>query len=106
MAEGLYGWRAHLVDDFLRGQKRLVIYRNAGNEVEVNNNDGTWTRHDQYYAGDDSPGFVLPHGAWEAIVALVQPAEAEREIARLTEALEIERRRVDDVLATIRRSDG
>lgn len=93
-----YGWKAHLVDDFMHGRKRLIVYRNTSTDTDVLNGDGSMTRHDIGAAPIDPPGFVLPHGAWEAIEELVLPKAKEGEIARLLEALDLERRRVDSVL--------
>lgn len=92
------GWRAHVVDDFMRGQKRLVIYRDVGDRTEVNNPNGTWTSHEISTVPSDPPGWVLPRGAWEAIEELVLPKAKEGEIALLKEALQVERQRVDQVL--------
>lgn len=92
------GWKAHVVDDFMHGRKRLILFRDVGDRTEVNNPDGTWTSHEISTVPVDPPGYLLPPGAWEAIEELILPKAKDGEIALLKEALQVERNRTDGVL--------
>lgn len=99
MTANTFGWRAHLIVDDYGRTTRLVLVRDVGDgRVEVNMRDGSWLRTDADVVADPSPGYVLPMGAWDAIVELVLPKAKDGEIALLKDALSVERARVDQVL--------
>lgn len=96
-------WRAHIVNDWSTLMQRVVIYRHIGGRVEVITG---FTEQGDAIATDepadttsDFPGLRLPTGALEAIAESVKPGPPSDALARLQEALDLERRRVDDVLA-------
>jgi len=101
-----YAWRARVLDegyDFARDQRRLVIWRNQGETTHV------VTGFDEqglpviterpFGTASDFRGFAIPDEAIEALAEWLRPGPSTSELGRMDEALAVERKRVDDLLA-------
>lgn len=103
-----YGWQVAIRDDMLAlatDSRRVHIFRRAGDRVEVItefDSDGAAVIQSFDAATVDPTGFLIPIDALEAIAELLKPGPSQGETRRLEEALAVERRRVDDVLAATR----
>ena len=104
-----YGWRAHVQDEWATGLDlaRVILYRIVGDQREVIRPGTTGTieahRSDLGTVMAESAGFLLPRGAIQALVDEVKPGPAHCEVARLEEALAVERGRVDRLLELVAR---
>lgn len=102
-------WRAAVTEDpmdFARGYRRLVLWRNYGDRVQVVtgfSEDGqpVMAEHEPGVAWDFH-GFALPVEAVDSLGESLRPGPSRGEVTRLEDALAVERKRVDDVLAKIR----
>lgn len=97
-----WAWRAHLTDHLASDSQRVhLVRRVGGGELEVitgfaPNGTAEVTRYD--VAAADPPGLLIPTEAVEAIAAAVRPGPSHAEVAVTTEALDVERARVDRIL--------
>jgi len=96
------GWRVHLVDDFMSHTTMLVVHRPTANGSEVLTG---FTEDGHPIFEHVPPGVVspnnLPHlpiGALSALREAIQPGPSKQEMARLEDALTVERQRVDKIL--------
>lgn len=102
-------WTAAIRDDFQAlavDARRVHIYRRIGGRVEVitgftDAGVAVAQTFDEAVA-IDFPGFTIPIGALEALAEQLKPGPSQGETKRLEEALNVERRRVDDMLAAYR----
>jgi len=98
------GWQARVLDDmadFSRDHRRLVIWRRYGDRVELVTGfteDGTAIVTDVGPEGPEFRGFDLPWEAFDAIGEAIVPGPSKAEVARIEEALTVERKRVDQAL--------
>lgn len=96
-------WRVHTSFDWQMDMTRLAIYRNIGDRVEViigfTDSGDAIVKSFEANQVIDWRGFSLPRDVLPAIAEHVKPGPAEGEMARVTEALAVERGRVDSVLA-------
>jgi tRNA(Ile2) C34 agmatinyltransferase TiaS len=91
-------WQVHITDDWRHVDTSLVvIYRTVRDGVEVMRTPGEVVELD---AGTSmvGEGMLLPTSALKAIAERLKPGASAGEVKRLEDALEVERRRVDDVL--------
>lgn len=98
-----YGWRVRIVDEFGHVDlQRVIIYRHVGDQNEVIRPTPTGAieakRYDPAVVADEPMGFLLPRGALDAIAEAIKPGPSQGEVARLEEALTVERARVDALL--------
>lgn len=95
------GYQARVVEEFFTGGHRLHIWRRRPDgQVDTLREDGTWTTVDPSIVVPDTAGLRLPAGAWQAICEhATPPGPSAGEVARLEEALAVERSRVDRTLA-------
>lgn len=93
-----HGWQAQFSHEFMQGTHRLYLWRDLGSEVEVVSAELVGTRTDPALVSQPG-GLLLPRGAYEAIVAAIDPPAHQAEVRRLEEALTLERARVDRALA-------
>lgn len=91
--------RAHLINEsHLRRHRLLIVRRGFPGYVELWNEE----RWEQYPEGVEFPpgaGIIIPADGLEAVAEAFHPfAGGEREIARLEEALTVERMRVERII--------
>lgn len=94
-----FGWRAQIVTEPMMDARRLLVFRYSGSGSEIMLN--TEPAFQQFDSGAPLPspaGLLLPTDMWDAIVEAASPAPHGVEIARLEEALKVERDRVDALL--------
>lgn len=100
------GWRAHVTDDPVTLTSRVILWQPISDH-EVSLITSATDHVDQFgptlqrvevHKSLAGRGLVLPTPAIHALAELLRPGPASAEVARLEEALAIERRRVDDVL--------
>ena len=97
------GWKVALVDDLIADGRRLIIYRHVGpGHVDVitgytPDSIPIVDRHDPAQVLDFR-GFLMPYDALDALAEALKPGPTAGELARLTDALDVERDRVDRVL--------
>jgi hypothetical protein len=102
-------WRAHVAEDYpalATDALRVVLYRRLGEgrcEQIIGFDDHGRRRVTTFDAMVDGPlrGLLIPIEALEALAEALKPGPSAGETKRLEEALEVERRRVDDVLSTL-----
>lgn len=99
-------WKAHVAWDLVptMDARRVLVYRPlAADRVEVVTGfeaDGRpVTEQLDPAVVHDFRGLLLPAEAIQALAEAVKPGPSQGEVARLEEALAVERRRVDDTLA-------
>lgn len=100
------GWEAHLhegPDEWARHERRLTIYRRNGDgsgEQLIGWDEFGMPEVEQVPAGAVMrAGFRIPAEALPSLRDAIEPGPSAGEVRRLEEALEIERRRVDQALA-------
>ena len=92
-------WRVRVDDDIFRDVARIVVARRVGDFTEYVGENGERMRHAANVVVDPVPAFEIPRDALNALVeALHQFAPHKAEIARIEDALKIERGRVDRLL--------
>lgn len=92
-------FRVHLIDDWTVDGTKLALIRFYGRERSaILTADGTWHMYDHDGTSPDVELPVFPRGALEAIAEAVKPGPAKAELARLEDALRVERERVDRTL--------
>jgi hypothetical protein len=106
-------WRAHVGYDFdaLRfDAARVVLYRRLGDDgaeqivgFDADRFGAPILERTPAGTSARSHGLLVPVEALQALAAAVTPGPAEREMARLEDALAVERARVDRVLSAIDR---
>ena len=99
-------WRAALVEDFLTNGHRIVLARTdaeTGTLAYLTQDRGAalLERRPAEDLPPDEAAIVLPDGALDAIRALLAPLADAGEVAALRQALDLERARVDRVLAQL-----
>ena len=104
VTEGLNGWRVHIDEHPEMLTATLYVFRAAGEKTEVytpTEDERGWRNVfvSAHTRMDPALGFEIPIGALYAIAETLKPGASQGEVKRLEEALTIERRRVDDVLA-------
>lgn len=95
-------WQVHITDDWSHiDTANVVIFRHVGDGVEVMQSieQGSATITTVEPGAALPPALHIPRSALEAIAEKLRPGPSSAEVARLEEALTIERRRVDEVLA-------
>jgi hypothetical protein len=95
-------YEAYVRDDFPMRGVRLLIGRPVPSGTEVLFRDGSWKVVGYDEALPDDAGVPMPVGAWEAVRDYVTPGVTVGEVVRLTEALSVERARVDRVLDSLK----
>lgn len=95
-----YGYRARVLDEMYTGGHRLHLFRELPDgRAETLLEDGSWQVVDPTHVTPSAAGLILPAGAWDAICELATPpGPTPGEVARLEEALTVERSRVDRTL--------
>ena len=98
-----YGWKAHLADDFLADGRRLFLYASRGDTISL------LTSFDEYGNGimeevaeatvPEFPGFRIPNEALDALAEVLKPGPTKEQLDDLRATLEVERSRVDRLLA-------
>lgn len=114
MIDPTAGWQARILDTpegFMRDLRTVIVYRREGDDLVALSGwtgDGTptLTRWPVNTVSPDGVALLMPEGAVEAIAEAVKPGPPSGEVARLEEALKVERARVDDVLAASRGALG
>ncbi len=103
-----FGYRARAIDDMYTGGHRLYLFRElADGRAETLLEDGSWQVFDPMAVPPQNAGILLPTGGWNAIREhATPPGPTPGEVARLEEALTVERARVDRTLAAFLTSDG
>lgn len=96
-------WRAHITPAFEMFGDRVVLFRSLGNLIEIIEGfdaDGVpqITRYEPTVTPPRPAGILLPAGSLAAIVEAVKPGPSTSELKVLTDALTIERARVDKVI--------
>lgn len=104
-----YDWQVGIRDDMealATDSRRVHIYRRRGERTEVITGftEGRAVVESFDPANTGPAGLLLPVDALEAIAELLKPGPSQGETRRLEEALAVERRRVDDVLAATRQT--
>jgi hypothetical protein len=96
-------FRVRVDKDFATNRDRLLIGRQfPGQPFEALIATGAeWRPTNPAHATRDDAGLWLPGGAWDAIRDYAHPGPSRAEVARLEEALAVERKRVDMLLARI-----
>ena len=95
------GWQAKVEYDFIADCDLVTIWRRVGDSVyTIESTEGNGTVHAFVDDGAvrDVPKLRIPTGALQAIAAVVKPGPTQELVDLLGEALDVERRRIDDVL--------
>ena len=99
-------YRAAIVDDFATMTVRLHVGHWIGDQAHFLMEDGAWRTIDRGQASPPGAGLVLPEGAVAAIADAFHPRAGHKvEVDRLSEALAVERQRVDRVLDRLLKRD-
>lgn len=97
-------WTARIIDDWQRLQRRLVLFRQGEDSREqvIGWDDFGMPIVEHVDHGSMlKQGFVLPDGAVESLTKELKPGPSEAEMARVVEALEVERGRVNAQLERV-----
>lgn len=100
--------RVKVMDDYFDGSLRLVIAEIMGNgRLRVMMQDGQWLEHDEATLIPPDAGFRVPRAAAQPMVEAIQSWQGMSKpmgpetVEVMREALEVERRRVDNVLQVL-----
>lgn len=92
-------WRVHLEQSWTHDGSTLhVMELRTDRTVSYLCSDGTWKTVEEATVAPSDAGIFLPRDAAQALVAALAPDATAGEMGAIREALEVERRRVDEVL--------
>lgn len=100
------GWQARVLDThegFMHDLRTLIVFRAEGDDLVAlagwtDTGTPVLTRWPRHAVSPDSTRLQLPVGVLEAIAEAIKPGPSQGELARLEEALTVERTRIDRVL--------
>jgi hypothetical protein len=98
-------WKAQIDPDMGTFGERLKLYRRTGDVVEFvagfDDSGGCILQRTVPGVSTGFDGLLLPAGALEAVADLIKPGPSQGEMRAVTEALDLERRRIDVFLADL-----
>jgi hypothetical protein len=102
-----HGWRVHIGPDLGSGEDRLYVATGDAHPRRLTRLTAEAVEWEEYVPGvaSDFRGLLVPRGVLDAVAEAVKPGPSPGEVARLEEALEVERARVDRLLEWLARTE-